>query len=184
MKILFNLFAAFIFVALWDNVKGQMLPDASPLRLMNSDELSQYRHSIWDSLPAAIGWVNDFGELFKNHEEDTLESLIAHFEKKTTIEIMIVTIDTNMVAKDSIKKFATRLLKLWGIGKIFQRNGIVICICSGYHDIRISTGAGIMMDERGKVALLKKYFIPYYKKDQYYEGTFNGLKALMARLSY
>ena len=34
-----------------------------------------------------------------------------------------------------------------------------------------------------KAMMIKKFFIPYYKKNKYYDGTLNGLNAFIKRLS-
>ncbi|MDQ2720560.1 MAG: TPM domain-containing protein [Bacteroidota bacterium] len=185
MKIFFTLFSTFLLSTLCKISFCQSVPEFNPNHAMSDHELEQYRQSIWDSLPGAVGWVNDFGGLFKLSQTDTLESLIEHFEKETTIEIMIVTIDSNMVAKEKMAGFADRLLKIWGIGKRAKKNGIVICICSGYKQIEMSTDAGIeiIMDDVRKMQLLKKYFIPDYQRNRYYHGTFIGLTALIKVLT-
>lgn len=155
------------------------------LPVMNRFELAEYRLSLWDSLPGAIGWVNDFEGLFSNEEENILESLIAHFEQKTSIEIMIVTIDTNMVSKEKFGDFSEHIMRIWGIGKKMKKNGIIICISSGYQEIRITTDLGIekYMTEIKKLQILKKNFLPHFEKNNYYEGTFKGLNALLSHLS-
>lgn len=183
MKSILTFFYTFLLIALCKNVQSQNVPNFNPAETMSSTELANYRQSIWDSLPAAVGWVNDFEGLFKINEGDTLESLIQHFEKETSIEIMLVTVDSNMVAKDSLTSFTNRLLKIWGIGKKFKKNGIVICICSGYHEIEISADIGIFIGDKEKAMMIKKFFIPYYKKNKYYDGTLNGLNAFIKRLS-
>ena len=152
---------------------------------MNKVQLAKYRKSIWDSLPGAVGWVNDFEGLFSIDQENNLQSLITHFEKRTTIEIMVVTIDTNMVAKEDLNNFSYRMLKIWGIGKRLKENGIIICISSGYQALKITCDFGIndLMDESEKNRIIGKYFIPSYKKNKYYDGTYKGLNAIMAQLS-
>ena len=186
-KTYFIVFLITVITICYQSANGQLVASNQPSKPihMTSTELLNYRQFIWDSLPAAVGWVNDFAGLLKSDEENRLESVIAHFEKKTSIEIMIVTIDTNMVAKDKFKDFSDRLLKIWGIGKASKRNGIVITICSGYHETQISTDFGIdkYMGEPRKAQILKKSFIPFYEKNQFYTGTINGLDALIKELS-
>ncbi len=183
MKIFFTLFIFFDF-AICNEGFCQPVPNFDPDKLLSRKELSNYRQSIWDSIPAAVGWVNDFAGIFTNDQEQTLEDLVEHFEKKTSIEIAIVTLDTNMVEQPKLTKLTARILKVWGIGKTMKRNGILICICSGYREIKISTGVGIekYMNEAEKLAIIKKYFVPLYEKSRYYDGTFNGLNALLKKL--
>jgi len=151
---------------------------------MTISELEAYRQSIWDSLPA-IGWVNDFEGLFSNNEEDSLESMLQHFEKETTVEIAIVTVDSNMVQKDRFNDFSDHLLKIWGIGKFAKKNGIVICISRDYRQLFISTGAGIAtyMDDAEKYHIIAQNFIPAFNEYWYFDGTLSGLNELMNKVT-
>src|SRR5678809_100609 len=54
------------------------------------------RQLFLDSLPQPIGYVNDYENIFDRAEENILDSVIADFEKRTTIQVAIVTFDTTM----------------------------------------------------------------------------------------
>lgn len=180
MKLLFFIF--FVFVT-GLNVTGQSVPDYKPYEKMNVSELNAYRQSIWDSLPA-IGWVNDFEGLYNSNEEDSLESRLQHFEKLTTVEIAIVTVDSNMVQQGQFNDFSDHLLKVWGIGKFTKKNGIVICISRDYKKLFISTGAGILkfMSDDNKYRIMAQDFIPAFNEHKYYEGTLQGLNEIMNKI--
>lgn len=165
-------------------IHGQAIPDYRPYKPMTPSELSTYRQSIWDTLPAAIGWVNDFEGLYSFAEERNLESILEHFEKKTSIEICIVTLDSNMVENQKFDEFAYRLMKKWGIGKISKSNGIVICISKDYQRLCVNTDFGIdrYMNEKSKFKIIQKEFIPSFQKNNYYQGTLTGLNAILAKI--
>ena len=182
MRIFFTyLFILFFFI---ESVTAQRVPNYNPYRTMTPSELQIYRQSIWDTLPAAVGWVNDFEGLYDKAQEDSLESIIQHFEKKTTIEIAIVSVDSNMVASDKFNEFAYRLLKIWGIGKISKSNGMVICICKDYKTIYISSDFGLdnYLDDYDKYKIITKNVIPYFKKNNYFMGTLAGLNAILNKI--
>jgi uncharacterized protein len=185
MKLFYFLISAILISSTGNEVRCQSVPNFNPDEVMSRAELKAYRQSIWDTLPAAVGWVNDFEGIFKPAEGDSLESLIAHFEKKTTIEIAILSVDTNMVDKGRLTDFTSRVLRVWGIGKKLKRNGIVICISRGYEEMEIVTGPGIesFMSEPEKFEIIRKYFIPRYKSNKYYEGTLAGLEAILQKIS-
>lgn len=166
------------------SVKAQRIANYNPYRTMTPSELRAYRQSIWDTLPAAIGWVNDFEGLYDKSQEDSLESIIQHFEKKTTIEIAIVSVDSNMVASDQFNEFTYRLLKIWGIGKITRSNGMVICICKDYKTIFISSDFGLdnYLDDYDKYKIVNKNVLPYFKKNNYFMGTLSGLNAILNKI--
>lgn len=183
MKQLF--FILFLFFSSFPNdVTAQSVPDYSLYEKMSADELELYRQSVWDSLPA-IGWVNDFEGLFTIDEEDSLESLLQHFEKQTTVEISVVTVDSNMVHKDSFNDFSDHLLKTWGIGKLLKKNGIVICISKDYKKLFISTGAGISkyISDSDKNRIVVQNFIPQFNEHKYFTGTLYGVNEIMNRIS-
>ena len=181
-----RIFFTFLFILFFFDVSvtAQRVPNYNPYRTMTPSELQVYRQSIWDTLPAAIGWVNDFEGLYDKEQEDSLESIIQHFEKKTTIEIAIVSVDSNMVALDKFNEFAYRLLKIWGIGKITKSNGMVICICKDYKTIYISSDFGLdtYLDGYDKYKIITKSVIPYFKKNNYFVGTISGLNAILNKI--
>ena len=166
------------------NVKAQNVPDYVPYKKMNAEQLTSYRQALWDALPAAIGWVNDYGDLFTDPQERSLEKILEHFEQATSVEICVVTIDSNMVSQDNFNEFSYRLMKKWGIGKITKSNGIVICICKDYRRICVTTDFGIdkYVSEFEKNKLINRDFAPYFAKNDYYDGTYNGLNALLTRI--
>ena len=174
-------FSVFSFMS---NATAQAVPNYSLYKKMNTSQLEAYRQSIWDSLPA-IGWVNDFEGLFNSSEEDSLETILQHFEKETTVEIAIVTLDSNMVQNDKFNDFADHLLKIWGIGKFAKKNGVVICISRDYRKLFVSTGAGItkFMTDLDKYHIMGQNFIPPFNDHQYFTGTLSGLNEIMNKIT-
>ena len=183
MKIFFT-YSFFLFLLVLQ-VKAQYVPNFNPYRTMTPYELRTYRQSIWDTLPAAVGWVNDFEGLYDRAQEDSLETMLQHFEKRTTFEIAIVTVDSNMVGKDKFNEFTYRLLKIWGIGKITKSNGMVICICKDYKAIHISTDFGLdnYITDYDKYKIVNKNVLPYFKKNNYFDGTLAGLNAVLEKIN-
>jgi uncharacterized protein len=138
---------------------------------------------VISSKPA--GYVNDYARLYFKNEIRNIENIIKAYEKKTTVEIALVTIDTKFVGKENFDSLANHLLNSWGVGKKVKNNGILILICKQYRKMRISNGYGIekiLTDAETKL-IIDKSFIPYFKKDEYYTGTINGLKKIMSILN-
>ncbi|MNQ06590.1 hypothetical protein D3C85_193470 [compost metagenome] len=146
--------------------------------------VAKYRQVFWDNLPHRSGWINDYENLYTKKEEHQLDSLIHFFEKKTTIEIAVVTIDTIKTSKENFDNLSLHMAQQWNLGKQDFQNGILIAISRGHRKMRIQNGNGIELlisDEETK-AIIDTYFIPYFKKEDYYNGTFVGLKELMKLL--
>ncbi len=181
-----KLFSTLLFLILFycPTIRAQDVPNYLPYNAMSPEQLKVYRQNLWDTLPAAIGWVNDFENLFTDTEKYNLEKTLAHFEKATSIEICIVTLDSNMVSEDKFSEFSYRLMKIWGIGKISKSNGMVICICKDYKRLCVTTDFGIdkYMNESDKSRMINRDFVPYFAKNDYYDGTANGLNAILSKI--
>ena len=134
-----------------------------------------------DSMPKPAGYVNDYDSLYTPEQKQTLENLMADFEKRSTFQIALVVFDTLMVDKDSLGPVTKKIGENWGVGQKEKNNGIVIGICTGFHKMYISLGTGTanLLSEQQTKQIINDHFVPEFKKDNYYAGTLNGVKALM-----
>ena len=143
-----------------------------------------YRQVFWDNLPKPHNWTNDYENLFSAKEETELNQIISDFEKETTVEIAIVTIDTFKVSSEKFNDLSLHIARTWGVGKKEKSNGILIAISRGYRQIRIQNGDGISLvlsdDETAEV--IQNQFFPYFKKEEYFEGTKAGILKLIELL--
>ena len=149
-----------------------------------AQNLRSFRQIFWDSIPQPVGYINDYEDLFSDVEEKSLDCLIEDFEKRTTIQITVVTIDTTMTTPDSLDALTLRIANAWGVGQKEKNNGVVIGISKGYRKMRIQNGYGIekMLTDAETKKIIDTAFIPYYREAEYFKGTFKGLQALMATL--
>jgi uncharacterized protein len=135
---------------------------------------------------SAKGWVNDFEDIFTVGEEHSLDSIITNFEKETSIEIAIVTLDTNHVGEDITDMYEATfaIANNWGVGKKDKDNGVVIGISKGRMLMYIQNGKGIenILTDEATQQIIDKTFVPFFSKGDYYDGTVAGLKTIMAVL--
>ena len=73
------------------------------------------------ALPSPTGYVNDFAGVLKPETKQSLENLIVQFEKETSIELAIVTVQT--LEGMTVEDYAVRLFENWRIGKNEKDNG-------------------------------------------------------------
>jgi uncharacterized protein len=158
--------------------------DTLKIESKKSISLELYRQTFWDNLPKPLNWTNDYENIFSDDEEVKLNQIIADFEKETTVEIAIVTIDTFKVSKEKFNDLSLHIARTWGVGKNEKSNGILIAISKGYRQIRIQNGDGISSilsdDETAKI--IRNQIIPYFKKEDYFEGTKAGILKLIELL--
>jgi len=144
----------------------------------------RYRELFLKILPKPLNWTNDYENLFSDDEEAKLNQIIADYEKETTVEIAIVTIDTFKVSKEKFEDLTLHIARTWGVGKKEKSNGILIAISKGYRQIRIQNGDGIalVLSDEETAEILQNQFFPYFKKEEYFEGTQAGLLKIMELL--
>jgi len=137
-----------------------------------------------DTIPRPVGYVNDFEHLFTPQQVDVLDSLIHDYERRTTIEIAVLTVDTSLTLPGNFDFFTLATMNAWGVGKKGKNNGILIGISRSFHKIRIQNGGGIekQLPNADVKKIIDEAFIPFFRKGQYYEGVVSGLRTLMQRL--
>lgn len=150
----------------------------------SSSHLNLLKKTFTDSLPAPTGWVSDFENLFSQIQKEQLGSVINTFEKETTAQIAVVTIDTNSIEKDKFDELILRIAKKWEVGQKKKDNGVVIGVSKGYRLIRICNGYGIekVLSNEETKQIIEKYFTPKYRQSAYFDGTYEGLTALIKTL--
>lgn len=153
---------------------------------INKDSLKTElsRKTFWDNLPNPVGWTNDYEDLYSKNEQIILNRMITDFESETTIEVGIVTIDTLKTAKENFEKLSLHIAQTWGIGKKGKNNGILIAISKEYRKIRIEHGNGIekIITEEEMNSIIDDYFIPEFRKGEYFKGTLNSLEEIFKLL--
>jgi uncharacterized protein len=137
--------------------------------------------SFWNKPPYPDGFVNDYEHLFSKQEELSLDSLIRAYEKKTTRQIALLTLDSTTTTADSLDALTMRIANIWGVGQKDKNNGITISVSKCFRKMRIVNGHGIVPllsdDETGE--LIASVFVPYFQAGKYYEGCYYGLATLM-----
>ena len=131
-----------------------------------------------------IGWINDFEFILTPLEELKLDSIIRSYEKETSIELTVITIDKSWVSERDFDSLITTFHNSWGVGKKNKNNGIVIGLSKGHRKIRISNGYGIeqiLSDDETK-KIIDEIIVPEFKREMYYEGLRKGILTITAKV--
>jgi uncharacterized protein len=146
--------------------------------------IDKHQH-FYNDLPKRTGWVNDFENLFTEEQELSLDSIISIYKVKTGIEIAIITLDTSVTSKDKFDDFTLHIANTWGVGEKEKNNGVLIAISEGHRKMRIQNGYGIekLITDNETKSIIDFYFIPDFKKGDYYQGTLTGLTKLIELLN-
>jgi uncharacterized protein len=154
------------------------------LLVVSACNQSEKSNSNNTPLPKRIGSVNDFENIFSDQEEKALDSLIKKFEKQTSIEIAVVTIDTTMTTLETFNSYTLKLLRNWNIGEKGKNDGILIGISSSLQRVRISNSLGIekSLSDIETKRVLDDFMFPEFRKGNFFEGTRKGIKELVSTL--
>ena len=129
-----------------------------------------------------IGFVSDFEHVFSADERIELNRIIVDYEKSSSNEIVIVSIDT-IPSNWDFDQFSISLFNQWGIGKKNINNGILILFSKNLRKIRITTGRGTekkITDEDCR-ELINKLIVPYFKEGDYFSGIEYAIKSIIKK---
>jgi uncharacterized membrane protein YgcG len=126
-------------------------------------------------------WVTDLGDLYTPEQEANLNSIISAYEKQTSIEIGVITIES--LNGESIEEFANEQFNKIGIGKKGADNGILIVFSKNDKKSRIETGNGMEpflsdLDTHEALQVIK----PYFRAGDYATGTVDCVNFIKNKL--
>jgi len=135
----------------------------------------------WNKLPEPTSNVGDYEDIYTEAEEVVLDSLIGDFERKTTIQFAVVTLDSTVTSADSVDLWTRHFAREWGVGQKDKNNGVVIGISSGRRRIRIENGIGIekIFSNEETKQLIDSIIKPRFRGGEYFKGTYDVLVAMM-----
>lgn len=128
--------------------------------------------------------VNDFAKIFSESENSMLEDTLAYFARKTSTQIVVVTVPDLQGYDPS--DFAYRIGQNWGVGQKGKDNGLVILlkpkVGNSRGEVFISTGYGleaVLPDAILNSTVIENEMIPAFKDNNYYLGLSKGIKVIM-----
>lgn len=135
-------------------------------------------------IPQPSGFVTDLAHLFNANEKRVLDSLISSYEKRTTVQIALLTFDSSYTSIRDFEKFTLTVLNTWGVGVKGKNNGILIAICPEYRMIRIENGYGIekVLSNEETKQIIQDHILPYLKEGKYFDGVVSGIQRLTSVL--
>ncbi|HEY4877278.1 MAG TPA: TPM domain-containing protein [Puia sp.] len=130
-----------------------------------------------------LDYVNDYENIYTEDELQFLKLLVMDFEKKTSIQINIVTFDFSMIVKNDSSAVAFSFPDSLYTEED-GNNKIIVKICVDRRMIQIDgvdkTSKLISPHQTKKI--INSAFLPFFQKRKIFEGSINGLKALMKEL--
>ncbi len=119
------------------------------------------------------GFVQDYAKILTVKQNSALENKLEIYEKQSTNEIAVVTIDS--LEGNTIENVAQDLFTKWGIGKKDKNNGVLLLISVGDRETRIHTGYGVEgeLTDLGTSYIQNDVITPAFREGKYFDGI-NG----------
>ena len=169
-----------IFLSSCDDTQSVAITTEASIVSVNTEADIPVETSI--KYPEPTVFVNDFAGVFTDDEISQLNDFVSNFEKETTTEIFVVTVDS--LEGLSIEQYASEFFNSWGLGKKDINNGMLLLISIGDKELRIDTGLGlekaITDDEAGKII---NTILPYFAQGKYGQGALEGVRAIAKEIS-
>lgn len=124
-----------------------------------------------------VNYLTDMGNFIPDSLEKNINNLIYDYEKLTSVEICIITVDKLDV---DIFDYSQTQFNRIGIGKKGADNGILVVFSMQDRESRIHTGRGIeyfLTDAKCR-NLLENVVKPNFKEGDYYKGTFGLINSI------
>lgn len=112
------------------------------------------------------GYVNDYEKIFTSEQKADLEKICSDYEKKTSIEICLVT------SADFDFSYDVELANKWGVGKDGLDNGLMIILSKAQRNCSVRTGYGLepFLPDGTLKEFTNDIFPRTLSQDKFYEG--------------
>ena len=130
-------------------------------------------------LPQPHGYINDFAGVISQDYKDKISLLISSLGEKSGFEIAIITV--NSIFPYDEKEYARLIFDKWKPGKKGKDSGVLILLALKEKSWRIETGYGVegILTDAVCSGIGRNVMVPYFKKDQYSEGMYQGVLAII-----
>jgi len=129
--------------------------------------------------PTEEFFVNDFADVITNEAEKEMLSRAAKLDKKTTAQVVVVTIE-ELNGKEPAD-YALELGRDWGVGDKEANNGVVILLSESDREIYISVGYGLegALPDSKTGRIIDNYGLEYLRDDNFSTGLLEISKAIV-----
>jgi len=124
-------------------------------------------------------WLTDMGNMIEDSKEPSINNWISDYEKLTTTEIGIITI--NKLPEDkSIEDYALDQFRRIGVGKEGVNNGVLIVLSKEDRKWNITTGYGMegFLPDVTCSEIGREQIVPHFKEKDYYGGIMAALEQI------
>jgi uncharacterized protein len=129
--------------------------------------------------PSPTGYVVDDAHILSDATKTQLEAKLAQFEKDSSDEVAVVTVDS--LQGVSVEEYSIHLAELWKVGKKTSDNGVIFLIAKTDRKVRIEVGKGLeeKLNDSKVGRILDDAVLPSLHTNDWSGGVTKGVDAII-----
>lgn len=136
-------------------------------------------HDVIPEVPKQAGLVFDYAHMLTPEQTLNIENQLVQFEKQTSNEITLITVDT--LGGLDVSEFANEIGRKWNIGKESKKNGLILLASLKDRKVNISPGYGLSGALPDVICnrIIRENIVPHFKSQNYYQGFSEAISRIM-----
>jgi uncharacterized protein len=130
-------------------------------------------------VPSLTAPVSDLARLLTAEQVDQLNNLLLDYEAETSNQFALLIIPS--LEGEVLESYSIKVASTWALGEADKDNGLLLLVALAERKLRIEVGYGLegVLTDAFCGRVIDNTIVPYFKKEQYYEGLTAGLLALI-----
>lgn len=130
--------------------------------------------------PKLSKYANDLSNTFTKEQVNYIDSGLRSFDDSTSNQVVFLMI--NSLDGFPISMYTYETAEKNGIGTKENSNGVLFFVAKNDRKMRIEVGYGLegALPDALASSIIRNDVAPYFRKNQYYEGTVAGLNGILA----
>jgi uncharacterized protein len=131
-------------------------------------------------VPDLKNWASDLTNTLTAGQLNTLDYRLKTFQDSTSDQIVVLMIPT--LDNYPLEDYSYDVAHQNKIGTKGNDNGVLLLVVKNDRKIRIEVGYGLegALPDALSSSIIRNVIIPYFRKDQYYDGITAGINAIMS----
>ena len=131
-------------------------------------------------MPPLTRAVNDHANLLSSGQREELEKYLREVDKTSKVQVALLIIPS--LEGEALEDYSIRVVETWKLGDEDSDTGALLLIAKEDKKIRIEVGYGLEKDLTDALSskIITNIITPAFKKNDYYNGIKDGLKAIVA----
>lgn len=130
-------------------------------------------------VPPLSAPVTDLAMLLTDEQVEQLNDLLLDYEAETSNQVAVLIISS--LEGEDLESYSIEVASTWVLGQADKDNGLLLLVALAERRLRIDVGSGLegFLTDAFCGRIIDHTIVPYFKKEQYYEGITAGLLELI-----